>query len=109
MALERAVLEDPLHPKETVLARLDAIEQQMKKEAKADEQDAKGDAQSDRAMTDAIDKARRQAEELERRLAVVEKDPGAGADVRELTRAVDQLQRAVDDVKARVVRLENKR
>jgi len=110
--LEKAVLDDPLHPKSTVLARLDAIEERLKKVNKLGEADAKTVAHALDAVKDDQKEIVKMIERMERRLKEVEQDKGAdgaAGDVKELKRSLDHVQKAVDDLKGRVGKLEDKR
>lgn len=114
-ALEKVVLDDPFRPKNTVLARLDAIEERLGKLDKQGVAEAKEDSRTLDAMRDGMKETTRSIEHLERRLKAVEQDKkggadaGLAADVRELKRDVDQIERTLDDLKNRVSKLESKR
>ena len=114
-ALEVTVVRDPFRPKDTVLSRLEVVEEKLKDFGKAGATDAKGEQRSFEELRKAMEKVQKQNDELDRKLKALAQDRPDGGDgavakaVKEMQGEVDGLQRGLDDLKARVAKLENKR
>ena len=90
-ALEKVVIKDLQHPKDTVLARLETAENRLKEMERSDS---------------AVEKRVASLEGERRRVAPGVHDPAV--ELQTLRRQVDTLTRTLDDVKERVRRLEGK-
>lgn len=115
--LEKTVLADPYRPTKTVLARLSSAEEAIEKLRKRDAQ-AESDTDADaKTVREALSAMEKDDEDLQRRVKTLEdqarrRDGNAGAaagQVAELERDLARLSRSVDDLSARVKRLESKK
>jgi hypothetical protein len=112
--LEKTVVADPLHPSQTVLARLESAEKAIKELQKQDTTTAKAEGKDDESMRKSLSELQKDSEDVDRRLKSAEDQlrRTAAADtneVRELKRSVDQLDRTIDTLQDRVRRLEAKK
>lgn len=110
--LERLVQRNPYQPRETVLARLDAVEVQLKtladESSKSTRQQARDDTQLDRTLQ----AMQRDLRDLDRRLKSLEtaqRRATSDQDLRTLKTQLQALDRAVNDLKTRVSKLESRR
>ena len=122
-ALEKVVVNDPLNPDRTVLSRLKSLEQKTRDLAEADAAQAKvgaaqareGAAQAraggrlDDAVQKSLAETQRTLEQLDRRLRAAEEAKAAGrdgAELKDLSRQVKQVESAIDALKDRVSKME---
>lgn len=111
-AIEKLVIKDPFHPDNTVLARLETVEQKAREFDKTAGKDAKADDRALDEVRKSVKDSQRDMEQFERRMKTVEQEKRGGgdaADVKELKRDIDRLQTAVEALKDRVSKLESKR
>ncbi len=107
-ALEKLVVRDPFRPDSTLLARVEAIEKQLKADDRTRQAAAKADEQSLRQLNDTLTRLTRQAQEQDKRLKTIEQERRStgGNELRQLQRDLDQMKRTIDDLRMRVSRLE---
>ena len=107
-ALETAVIKNPAHPQKTVLVRLESLEEHFQEVRKADLKETE-------SVRRILTQLQKDSLDLDKRLKGAEEVLGnrpAGdypADLRDVKKVVDQLDRTVDDLKERVKRLEAKK
>lgn len=109
-ALEKAIVRNPERPRETVLARLEAIEDLLRKQGQAN------DKQTDAAKK-TVDEAAVEQEKLERRMKILENKAQEGARnninemndmLRDLKKDLSGFQQSIKDLSDRVRKLEQR-
>lgn len=109
--LEKLVINDPFHPRENLLDRVDKVEKRVDEIVKADKDDARVQDRSDDDLDRTLKAMEKGLKDVAGRLDKLERQPAAGesADVKQLKRDIDSLERILSDLKNRVSRLESKR
>lgn len=112
-AIEKVVVKDNLHPRDTHAARIERIEKVLQLNAKEAEADQKTDAKSFDELKASLVKTQREVDTLDRRIVLIEnnktdrKTADLSDDLKDLKRTLAAHTSTLRDLESRVKKLES--